>query len=332
VVHEHAPAHLLSPSAEIGAGEEYSVLPKPPRGADHELKSREDDDEEERKRMREEVLRGSKTTVKRPVRLAKLQQKTRYIRNQFGQCAESFFAAVMRTLLHALDRLHEELLRGGIPQGLLASDAEAGAMDPGLSVLLPAQALLSLGAFVKSAMNTLCQRWVAALHLLYYCYCNDDCIRKLIDSLLPVATRLRAVPYLHLRRAATVASSDCVEALLYLHEQQRLRSTTGLLGGPEFGTLDYAMNLGGGLVEAGAAEVGGDGAVCSSQVAETVNWAMTAIREEPDIQCRVFQYEIVKNAVRHFESTWYKCSVSEFVHIIIIIIIILIIFIIIYFQ
>jgi hypothetical protein len=158
VVHEHAPAHLLSPSAEIGAGEEYSVLPKPPRGADHELKSREDDDEEERKRMREEVLRGSKTTVKRPVRLAKLQQKTRYIRNQFGQCAESFFAAVMRTLLHALDRLHEELLRGGIPQGLLASDAEAGAMDPGLSVLLPAQALLSLGAFVKSAMNTLCQR------------------------------------------------------------------------------------------------------------------------------------------------------------------------------
>lgn len=143
-------------------------------------------------------------------------------------------------------------------------------------------------------------------------YVNSECVacdysrinclfgRKLIDSLLPVATRLRTVPYLHLRRAATIASSDCIEALLYLQEQQQFRKAKGILGSErEFGSLDYAMNLGGGMIED---SIGGDGLVCSTQVADTVNWAMTAICEEPDIQCRVFQYEIVKNAVRHFEN------------------------------
>lgn len=154
VTHEHAAAHLLS--VEGGAEPGGSSLPQLQTHEDTD--SDDDADVIETDREKEEQVLLAKTTIKRPIKLAKLKEKTRYFRNHFGQCAEAFFFPVMRALLQALDKLHEELVRGGVAAGLFATELAATTVDPGLSVLLPAQALLTLGAFVKSAVNTLCQQ------------------------------------------------------------------------------------------------------------------------------------------------------------------------------
>ena len=80
------------------------------------------------------------------------------------------------------------------------------------------------------------------------------------------------------------------------HERDRV-SARNLIADHSFGTLEYAMNIGKQYTSAVDAD---DGMVCSSQVAEVVNWATEAIKLEPDIQCRTFHYEIVKNALHHF--------------------------------
>ncbi|CAE7703825.1 unnamed protein product, partial [Symbiodinium microadriaticum] len=125
---------------------------------------------------------------------------------------------------------------------------------------------------------------------------------KLIEGLLPMAFRLRVVRHLHLRRAAVVALHDCLEALFYAQQQQQQRGGADRLLAAEygFGTLEYAMNIGQSLTSAGSEC--SSAVACNAHVAEVVNWAMTAIKEEPDEQCRAFQYEIVKNAVQHLEA------------------------------
>ena len=109
----------------------------------------------------EEALRGGKTIIRRPIRLAKLKQRTRYFRNAFGDCAEAFFFPVLQTFMVSLQQLSEELAQKGEDLfSLHPSRTVVPVVDPGLAVLLPSQALLTLGSFVKCAVNTLCQRYV----------------------------------------------------------------------------------------------------------------------------------------------------------------------------
>ena len=118
-----------------------------------------------------------------------------------------------------------------------------------------------------------------------------------------MAFRLRGVPHLQLRRAATIALHDCLSAIFHMQQQQQRNGSSERLLAAEysFGTLEYARNIG----QMAMAVVGNepsDMTACTSQVAEVVNWAMGAIKEEADEHCRVYQYEIVKDAVQHFEA------------------------------
>jgi hypothetical protein len=128
---------------------------------------------------------ATKTIIKRPLRLASLKQRTKYFRNHFPLCAENFFSVVFKSLNDSL-------------RDIFATKREVNEdhtdNDPGIQILFPAQALLTLGAFTRCAINTPLQK-------------------KFASILLPFAFQLREVPSLHIRRASVVALYDAMESL-----------------------------------------------------------------------------------------------------------------------
>jgi hypothetical protein len=208
------------------------------------------------------ALTQSKTIVKRPLRLASLKQKTRYFRNHFPLCAESFFTIVFKSLNDSVNELH-----------LLIEKRDS---DPGVHILFPAQALLALGAFTRCAINTPLQRKFAML-------------------LLPFAFQLCDVPSLHIRRATMVAMFDAVESLLVCFETNR-QSRPQLMAQQEqlFGTLDYALNI--------TREEPSSGPSLPPILIEIMNWISQRVHEEADQDCKVFQFEILRVALAFLES------------------------------
>jgi len=215
------------------------------------------------------VSNNGKTIVKRPVRLAKMKERTRYFRNNFSISAEAFFFPVMQLLVSSLGTLAKETEEGKVRIGL---------PDPGLHVLLPSQALMTLGDFTRCSVNTPVQR-------------------KLVESLIPIAFQLRESPYLQLRRASVVALYDCIEALCHLNTSHQLnRRQVDLASGGVYGTLEYAMNI-------CSIDMGGPNSLALTPLfSETVNWAVGILPHEPDDQCRVLLSEIVRLAVECIED------------------------------
>jgi hypothetical protein len=208
----------------------------------------------------------SKTIVKRPLRLASLKQRTRYFRNHFPLCAETFFTIVFKSLNDSLNELHMVI--------------EKKDSDPGVQILFPAQSLLALGAFTRCAINTPLQRKFAFL-------------------LLPFAFQLREVPSLHIRRAAMVAMFDAVESLCLCFETNRQSRPQLMAGGAQeqmFGTLDYALNI---LREESSASMGPS---LPPIMIEIMNWISQRVHEEVDQDCKVFQFEILRVVVSFLES------------------------------
>lgn len=181
------------PLSQIAPARHQAIGEQQDRGVDHPSNSTD-----------------SKTIVKRPLRLQSLKQRTKYFRNHFPLCAETFFTIVFKSLNDSLNELR-----------LVVEEKNS---DPGVHILFPAQSLLALGAFTRCAINTHLQRKFALI-------------------LLPFAFQLREVSSLHIRRASMVAIFDAVESLLMDFERNQSRPQLMAQQEQMFGTLDYALNI-----------------------------------------------------------------------------------------
>jgi hypothetical protein len=216
---------------------------------------------------------GSKTIIKRPLRLASLKQRTKYFRNHFPLCAENFFSVVLRSLNESLREIFN-------------AKEVSGETDPGIQILFPAQALLALGAFTRCAINTPLQK-------------------KFVSLLLPFSFQLlREVPSLHIRRASAVALFDAMESLFLSMGTSQQQRVTQIDQQTDFGTLNYALNIFRDP-SSGPSALSQD---LAPLVVEIVNWiSQNALREdgngESDQHCRVFQLEILRKAIFFLESS-----------------------------
>jgi hypothetical protein len=216
---------------------------------------------------------GSKTIIKRPLRLASLKQRTKYFRNHFPLCAENFFSVVLRSLNESLREIFN-------------AKEVSGETDPGIQILFPAQALLALGAFTRCAINTPLQK-------------------KFVSLLLPFSFQLlREVPSLHIRRASAVALFDAMESLFLSMGTSQQQRVAQIDQQTDFGTLNYALNIFRDP-SSGPSALSQD---LAPLVVEIVNWiSQNALREdgngESDQHCRVFQLEILRKAIFFLESS-----------------------------
>jgi hypothetical protein len=224
-----------------------------------------------------------KTIVKRPLRLAALQKEKnqKYFKNSFGELALDFFQPVIAILAAQLDKIEKQCKLKG------------AASSEGLDVLLPAQCMLSLGAFVRCAVHTTAQR-------------------QLLQSLLTIAYPLKNNSSLHLRRASTAALLDCTVALFEsLSVPSGARDAIAQQGSQQYGTLGFLMHMA--PTELFSNDV--DGALTSKSnqsfsalaptlknlVTGSVQWAASSAQDEQDTHCKVLMIELVKVAVSFFE-------------------------------
>ena len=99
----------------------------------------------------ENVTSPDKTTITHPVRLALASKEKRYFRNRFGTVADLFVSP----LLHSFTTLAAEVT----DVSAKSSVSESVELDSvALRVLLPAQMLLALSAFMRCCVNTPVQK------------------------------------------------------------------------------------------------------------------------------------------------------------------------------
>lgn len=148
--------------------------------------------------------RVGKTVVKRPGKLAQLNTRTKYFRNNFGPLAPLFFYPLIQLLGRIWhDKLNEEwaptaaadqfnliseLFEPKDAEGI-GGDAKTSAVATkdltlkhldGVAALLPSQCLVALGLFTRCTVNTTSQRYVATMRLyrnphpcLYWLLCFE---------------------------------------------------------------------------------------------------------------------------------------------------------------
>lgn len=118
----------------------------------------------------------------------------------------------------------------------------------------------------------------------------------MIQNLHPIAFRIKSSTSLHMRRAAISALYDCIDSIfISQHHTQTQRRQESI---PAFGTLEYALNIA--RIESNLTS--DPTSEWQMLISETVQWAVSAVKIEPDIFCRTILYEIVKIAVNFFEN------------------------------
>jgi hypothetical protein len=206
---------------------------------------------------------ASKTTIRRPHRLAMLKKGvTRYM-NRFVAVADTF----QRGVVAALRKYFQDLA----PKIQIAAHVR---LDKGDSVdtLLPTQCLSSLIVFIE-------------------CSLNHPIREKLAQESLEIAFALKESTSLSIRRSSLALLLAATSALLVSSQSTRTRYS--------YGPLEALTNI---SSISGESQLSASSPYLAA-VAKVVEWCVESIANEPDAHCRVITAEMIKKAVEELEST-----------------------------
>jgi len=217
---------------------------------------------------------GGKTRIKRPLKLAASKRQVRFFRNNFGPYALQFYFPLLHTLSAQNKRSIDGAGAGGV--GSSASAANITDLQDGVEALLSAQILSALGYFTKCSINTHHQR-------------------LLIENTIAVATSMRSSTSLGIRRASLFAIHCSISAWVL----QRASWSSSIPSKKASGAFETLTDLAG--TTSGASSGNITSAISDGElgraVANTVDWALLNVKQEPDAQSRAFMVDIVRQAI-----------------------------------
>lgn len=261
-----------------------------------------------------DIASNSKTTIKRPRKLALSRQKKKYYQNRFSSIASVLYYPTLQSLINLVKGMSSSssklslslpsMFNASIPaQAFSATLGDGNYSTPrqgpklistiipqedvsissfdGLDALLPSRYLQGLIAFTECSRNTIYQQ-------------------EFLENTLKIAIYMKDSTMLSLRRVALDAISSCMEIWQSNQHSQVIQEGSMLETDRPKDALSALMNMTQETVARNDKVL--DSSALTISILEVVDWAVNSVKNEPDNVCRAFKYDIIRLGVQAMDD------------------------------